>query len=658
MTSAKEEGPRTTHTVFIFCLLYYTNNEQKHRKVTMTMSLPNLIIAVAYFSIPLQLMASLWQYPRFASMPYNIVGLLVLFALFIFLCGTGHLLRSLGKADTDIFYCNNILTAFISLTTALYLLPLIPNLFGIIDQNIRDSIKQNEEIAESKAKLLTFMAFLCHEIRNPLFAITSSAEFLADTEMTEEQAIGVGSISDSCLLMLRLVNDVLDLSKIDAGKLQLEDRDFDLHRLLENLEVNMRLQIQQKHGGKVKLDFEVSKDVPQNVYGDSTRVLQIVYNLISNACKFTEQGFIKLSIGLCDDESINGITSSTDFSDSSASLEDDDHASQFSMGLLDSAEEGTIRYKNRGVHLKIVVSDSGVGIDPERLKDIFKPYSQAKLSDYRIHGGTGLGLSIISSLLKILGGSIQVESNVGKGTTFTLAVPLQVPLDQSKTIEYSQLGMSDTLLAAQRLPVYTESFKAQNKNLPSIALSNDCDEGVTSAAAQATPIMPYKTNMLKKEGALPSFNFPPGKGVVLVTDDNMVNRKIIVRMLQFYNIESVEAVNGREAVDIIRASQNVTGDSNAPHFGLILMDLQMPVMDGYEAMETLRGHGVSLPIVALTANALSREKQRAFTAGANDFQTKPILRKDLHALCNRFLITKVHTLLQIPNGDATFLVGR
>jgi signal transduction histidine kinase/CheY-like chemotaxis protein len=569
----------------------------------------------------------------------------VLFALFIFLCGTGHLMRSLGKADTDIFYYNNILTAFISLTTAIYLLPLIPNLYGTIDQSIKDSVKQNEEIAESKAKLLTFMAFLCHEIRNPLFAITSSAEFLADTEMTEEQAIAVGSISDSSLLMLRLVNDVLDLSKINAGKLQLEDRDFDLHRLLGNLEVNMRLQIQQKHGDKVKLDFEVLKDVPQNVYGDSTRVLQIVYNLISNACKFTEQGFIKLSIGLCNDESINGITTSTDFSDSSASLKYDDQASQFSMGLLDSAEEGTIHHKNRGVHLKIIVSDSGVGIDPERLRYIFEPYSQAKLSDYRIHGGTGLGLSIISSLLKLLGGSIQVESNVGEGTTFTLIVPLQVPLDQSKTIEDSQLDMSDTLLTVQRLPVYTESFKAQNENLPLIALSNDCDEGITSAITQAIPTLPNKaTKRVKKEATLPSFNFPPGKGVVLITDDNKVNRKIIGRMLQFYNLESVEAVNGKEAVDIIRASQNVTGDSNASHFGLILMDLQMPVMDGYEAMETLRGDGISLPIVALTANALSSEKRRAFTAGANDFQTKPILREDLHALCNRFLLTKVHAI--------------
>jgi CheY-like chemotaxis protein len=458
------------------------------------------------------------------------------------------------------------------------------------------------------------------------------------------------------------VNDVLDLSKIDAGKLQLEDRDFDLHRLLGNLEVNMRLQIQQKHGDNIKLDFVVSKDVPQNVYGDSTRVLQIVYNLISNACKFTEQGFIKLSIGLCDDESINGNTTSNDLSDSLASLDYDGKTSdssgstnydgktsdQFSMGLLDSVEEGMIDHKNRGVHLKIIVSDSGVGIDPERLKHIFEPYSQAKLSDYRIHGGTGLGLSIIFSLLKLLGGSIQVESDVGKGTIFTLTLLLQEPLNQGKTIEDSGLGMSDTLLATQRLPVYTESF-----NL--IPLVDDRDEGVTSAFTRDTLNMQYKAKRVQKEVTLPSFNFPPGKGIVLVTDDNKVNRKIIGRMLQFYNLETVEAANGKEAVELVRASQNVTGDSNAPHFGLILMDLQMPVMDGYEAMETLRCDGVSLPIVALTANALSREKHRAFTAGANEFQTKPILREDLHALCSRFLITKLHDMLQIPDGNATLL---
>jgi signal transduction histidine kinase/ActR/RegA family two-component response regulator len=594
----------------------------------MTTALPDLIITVAYFSIPLQLLVSLWQYPRLAAMPNKIVALLVLFALFIFLCGTGHLLRCLGKTDTDFFYCNNILTAFISLATALYLLPLIPNLFGMIDQSIKDSIKQNAEIAESQAKLLSFMAFLCHEIRNPLFAITSSAEYLIDTEMAEEQAIAVGSISDSSLLMLRLVNDVLDISKINAGKLEFEDRDFDLHRLLASLKVNTQLQIQQKHGDKVKLDFEVSKDVPQNVFGDSTRMLQIVYNLISNSCKFTDQGFIALSIGLCDDNSIEGNTaSSTDYLESLGVAEYDDKTSdQFSMGLLDSAEEGTSHHKNRGVRLKIVVSDSGVGIDPERLQHIFEPYSQAKLSDYRRHGGTGLGLSIISSLLKLLGGSIQVESKVGEGSTFTVIVPLKVPMDQRKTIEDSQLDM------------------AQNENPLLIALADGRDEGVSSVIAKDTAAMSYRANMSKKEGALPSFNFSPGKAVVLIIDDNKVNRKIIGRMLKFYNLESVEAENGKAALEIIRTSQNVTGDTNTPHFGLILMDLQMPVMDGYEAIETLRGNGLSLPIIALTANALSREKHRAFEAGATDFQTKPILREELHALCSRFLLSPAESL--------------
>jgi signal transduction histidine kinase/CheY-like chemotaxis protein len=586
----------------------------------MTIALPDLIITAACYSVLMQLLVSMWQYPQLAAMPYKVVILLVLFALSLFLYSLGPLLKCLGKADTEFFYCINILTVSISLVTALYLLPLIPNLFGIIDQSIRDSIKQNKETAESKAELLTFKAFLCHEIRNPLFAITSSAQFLADTEMTEEQAIGMGSISDSSLLMLRLVNDILDLSKINTGKLELEDKDFDLHRLLKNLELNMRIQIQQKHGDKVKLDFEVSKDVPQNIYGDSTRVLQIVYNLLSNSCKFTEQGRIKLSISLQDDESIHGETSSTDYSDSSGSVEYDDK------------------------HLKIVVSDTGVGIDLERLQHIFEPYSQAKLSDYRMHGGTGLGLSIISSLLKLLGGKIHVESKVGKGSTFTLTVPMQVPLDQCKIIEDNGLDMSDPLLATRRLPVYTESFKSQRKNPSLITLD---DDGVTSTITHNTPNTPCQAKKVKTESKvpnLPCFDFPPGKGIVLITDDNKVNRKIIGRMLKFYNIESIEAVNGKEAVDIIRTSQNVTGDLNAPHFGLILMDLQMPVMDGYTAMETLRGHGLSLPIVALTANALSLEKQRAFEVGANEFQTKPILREDLYALCNRFLLSPAESL--------------
>ena len=184
------------------------------------LSIADLVITVAYFSIPIQILASLWKYPRMANMPAKIVLLLILFALFIFLCGAGHLLRCLERTSTYMFLVVNTLTSIVSSLTAIYLLPLIPNLLSTLDQSLAELVELNQEAEESKAKLFTFMAFLCHEIRNPLFAITSSANFLGDTNLTVEQSDGVDSIFDSSMLMLRLVNDVLDLSKIDAGKLE------------------------------------------------------------------------------------------------------------------------------------------------------------------------------------------------------------------------------------------------------------------------------------------------------------------------------------------------------------------------------------------------------------------------------------------------------
>ena len=144
--------------------------------------------------------------------------MLVLFAFFIFLCGAGHLLRSLGKAHTSAFMVLNMATSVVSLVTALYLLPLVPSLMSSLDESLEKLVKLNQSTAESKKKLFTFMAFLCHEIRNPLFAITSSITCLEDTLLSDEQQVAVDSIQDSSLLMLRLVNDVLDLSKIDAGQ--------------------------------------------------------------------------------------------------------------------------------------------------------------------------------------------------------------------------------------------------------------------------------------------------------------------------------------------------------------------------------------------------------------------------------------------------------
>ena len=258
--------------------------------------------------------------------------------------------------------------------------------------------------------------------KNPPFAITSSAEFLKDTALHPEQAEEVSSICDSSLLMLRLVNDVLDLSKLDSGKLELETREFDLHSLLRRLSDNMTRQIDRKHKGAVKLLFEMTEDVPRVISGDSTRILQIVYNLLSNSIKFTSEGKIELIVRLanqdvereeqeaahragahtvtmsCDRAAspLSGFGGENDQSEPDSDNNDSDNKDLFSLALLDGDANADIESglsaendDQDSMILSITVADSGIGIPSERLKMIFEPYTQAKLSDFRQHGGTG-----------------------------------------------------------------------------------------------------------------------------------------------------------------------------------------------------------------------------------------------------------------------------
>lgn len=634
----------------------------------------DFIIAVAYFSIPIQILASLWKYPRLAIMPPKIVVLVVLFALFIFLCGAGHLMRCLGQSGSQAFLVVNVLTSVVSMLTALYLLPLIPSLLGSLDQSLSDLVELNRETAESKTKLFTFMAFLCHEIRNPLFAITSSANFLGDTNLTDEQEAGVGSIFDSSMLMLRLVNDVLDISKIDAGKLELEERYFDLHRLLDNLESNMRLQIAQQakqrqmcqgtsgHSSTdgisissgTELIVRVAPDVPRVIFADSIRILQIIFNLLSNASKFTTHGHIQMAVEVCDPvkaerAGVRVIGSGMDHHDPADNHFGAAKPQQFTMALLDDMEHGLgttsshvttqptaerIEDTRPVVILSIAVSDTGVGIPPDRLETIFEPYSQAKLSDYRKHGGTGLGLSILANLTKLMGGTINVQSSLGEGSTFSLLIPVRISDDPNVCdllLEGNDEGMSDPMLTCRRLPVYKSS-------------TDEADEEKRDDDNLTTPLP--STSRKKVKVNLPKFSFPPNSCKVLVTDDNQVNRKIIGKMLAFFDIEYELAVDGQDAVNILQSSRNVTGDPNEPYFALVLMDLYMPVMDGYDAIEIIRGEKIDVPIVALTANALTQERTRALALGATEFQTKPILRDELHAVCTRYLRTES----VLPNG--------
>ena len=339
--------------------------------------------------------------------------------------------------------------------------------------------------------------------------------------MSQEVEESLQSINQSASLMLRLVNDVLDLSKIESGKLQLEEHEFDIREFFQNLASSMSLQVQAKRNGTVKFVFNMSREVPHIVKGDSVRLLQIAYNILSNACKFTEEGTITFSLDvqhrgksakkLFDDNMPTMPT--TDVADNKEEanpIENDeagDHTGglqsveAFSMSLFGDKRkpvqnskvprphgsatrrvlgrilEGTASFarsdgdisvveENKArsekskseadvehghgkddddemIILRMSFQDTGTGIPEEQLGRIFQPYAQSKLSDFRKHGGTGLGLSIISKLLEMMGGTVKVFSEVGKGSTFVIHLPLKVPKHQ-----YATDGKSGTFITA------------------------------------------------------------------------------------------------------------------------------------------------------------------------------------------------------------------
>lgn len=635
----------------------------------------DLLITIAYFSIPVQILVSLYQYPRLQAMPWKIFLLVILFALFVFLCGFGHLFRCLGNTEGVAFEVTNMLTAIVSLTTAAYLLPLTPSLMGTIDQTMQELVKLNEETEESRRQLQTFMAFLCHEIRNPLFAITASVDFMGDEELTAEQSTSVESIKHSAELMLRLVNDVLDISKLESSKIDVEIKEFNLLDMFKGIRTSVAAQLQQRHEGNVEFRFDVDNDLPRFVEGDRVRILQIVYNLLSNAIKFTERGFVYFQVlAVSTEEALReGLISAPETDNggsSNANLQADDVEAQISASLLQETNLDDVTEKT--FVLKLKVQDTGIGISPESLENIFKPYCQAKMSQYRKLGGTGLGLSIVSKLVQFMGGKIKVRSHLGEGSTFEAYIPLRISSGTALNDDKHDGKLSSSLdltyeLESLQLKNHTEAsssptdiIKKQDIQLdatpttPSTCATLPGSDSGSDASPEdlnldATQVKPSSTVSVANESTrsiptavkksrLPKFNMPEGNNLVLIVDDNATNRRLLTRMLSSFNLQFEQACNGQEAVDIILNSRNYTGDPSSPHFGLIFMDLSMPVMDGYEAMATLREHNlVEIPIVALTAGTMEGGGNKALAAGATEYATKPIRRDALHEKCRHYL---------------------
>ena len=374
-----------------------------------------------------------------------------------------------------------------------------------------------------------FLANMSHEIRTPMTAILGFADVLLEQDPPADQRVRyVQTIQRSGQHLLTILNDILDLSKIEAGR-------FEIHvvpcAIAELLEETLQMLKAPADAKGIELVLDVATDVPPNVSCDPTRLRQVLVNLLGNAVKFTERGRVTLRA----------------------------RAEGESMGRI----------------LTLAVEDTGIGITPEQRTRLFKPFSQVDSSLTRHYGGTGLGLSISLRLVQMMGGTIDVTSEPGHGSRFVVSLPIR--------------------------------------------------EGVAPTDAPS----PQSSQIL------PAIARGRVTGRMVNVEDGLDNQKLIALLLRKVGVESEIAGNGRAAIDRLLAPDA------RPTIDLVLMDMMMPVMDGYEAARELRSAGFDRPIVALTANALEGERKRCLAAGCSDFLTKPIDRKALEGALVRYLPHRV-----------------
>ena len=525
-------------------------------------------------------------------------------------------------------------------------------------ENLQDALEKAEHSAQAKSE---FLANMSHEIRTPMNAIIGMTYLCLQAETSVRQRNYLNKIQTSADALLRIINDILDFSKIEAGMLELESIDFNLAKVLDDLSTLVSIKAQDKG---LELIYDVARGVPRRLQGDPLRLGQVLINLISNSIKFTDRGYIKLSVEMEQEREHDAV-------------------------------------------LHFSIKDTGIGMTPAQQKKLFQKFTQADGSTTRQYGGTGLGLAICKQIVELMDGKIWIESSPNNGSTFhfTVNLPLRDKEKRQELIVEPNLQnlrvlvVDDNEVLCESLQRSLQSFgykvmithsgescldhlKQHRKDYYDvILLDQDMPEinGLnTFYSMHSNPELPKiptilmgylqerteweRSNELSPEGylvkpfdvstlfdvimglfgvqssfqknsehrdiiELETINQLAGLHVLLV-EDNDFNQQVGLGLLEQVEISAVIANNGKEALEQLQQQS----------FDIVLMDIQMPTMDGYEATQKIRSMSQyeKMPIIAMTANAMSEDRKKSIEVGMSDYVTKPIDPRKLFTTLQRW----------------------